>query len=112
MLYSHESNVPSPPANEPDWYVHKREGGGGRREEEEAEEERKGGEWKGVKRSGPKKCLQLNQATIAPTCLVSSLPCLSTVQETVMTNMRKEVHMRAGHHRGIVSLPSPGHSAG
>ena len=88
------------------------EEGGKKREDKETEEERKGGEWKGVKRSGPKQCLQLNQATNAPTCLVSSLSCLSTVQETVMANMREEVHMRAGRHRGIVSLPSPGHSAG
>ena len=89
------------------------EKGGKKREDKGAEGERKGGyRVERSKEKWSKKNLQLNQTTNSPTCLVSSLPCLSTEQETVITNMREEVHMRAGHHRGIVSLPSPGHSAG
>ena len=47
MPYSHESNVPSPPANELGWYVHEgggEEEGGKKREDKGAEGERKGGD--------------------------------------------------------------------
>ena len=106
MLCSHESDVPSPLANEPGCVMRcmwTREGREGRRRKEEG---REGGEWEGIRRSWREYLKTMSptksnnqRSNLSCFFFALSIHCAGSGCDQ---HERGEVYMRASHHRARV----------